>query len=270
MVKVKDILAWIDEYAPFRYAASWDQCGLQVGDPEAAVERVMAALDPSSSSVEAAERQGCQCLVTHHPLLFRPINSVRLDQFPGNVIGRALGKGIHLIAAHTNLDAAREGTNDQLARLMKLEAVEPMEIESAWRQEQSYRGMGRVGFLPRAQPLANLVEDLRDCLGGIGVRVVGDPKRTVHRVALCSGSGGGMLDMAIASNVDAYITGDLKYHEGQRALEADLALIDIGHFASERLIVQPLADHLQARASRELIGLEVFTACEEKDPFWFF
>ena len=269
-MRVKDILAWIDQYAPFRYAASWDQCGLQVGNPEAAVERIIVALDPSSSVIEEAERRECQCLVTHHPLLFRPIHAVRLDQFPGNLIGRALGKGIHLIAAHTNLDAAREGTNDQMVRLMDLQAVEPLEVESAWSREQSYGGMGRVGLLPEAKFLAGLVEELRDSLGGIGVRVVGDPKRMVHRVALCSGSGGSMLERAIAANVDVYITGDLKYHEGQRALEAGLALIDIGHFASERLIVQPLADYLRSRASRELLRLEVLTTCEEKDPFWFF
>ena len=270
MTKVKDILAWIDLYAPFRYAASWDQCGLQVGDPEAVVKRALVALDPSSSSIEEAQRHECQCLVTHHPLLFRPISTVRLDQFPGNLIGKALSKGIHLIAAHTNLDAAREGTNDQMARLMGLEAVEPLEVEAVWREEHPYGGMGRVGSLPMAQLLANLVEELRDSLGGIGVRVVGDPGRMVQRVALCSGSGGSMLEQVITTGADVYVTGDLKYHEGQRALEANLALIDIGHFASERLIVQPLADYLKNQASRELLPLEVLAACDEKDPFWFF
>ena len=79
-----------------------------------------------------------------------------------------------------------------------------------------------------------------------------------------------MLERVIASKVDVYVTGDLKYHEGQRALEEGLALIDIGHFASERLMVHPLADYLRNRASRELVRLEVLTSCEEKDPFWFF
>ncbi len=64
MVQVKDVLKWIDARAPFRYAESWDNCGLQVGDPEASVKRVLVALDPSSQSFQEAENLGCQCLVT--------------------------------------------------------------------------------------------------------------------------------------------------------------------------------------------------------------
>lgn len=270
MLRVNDILVWIDRYAPFRYAASWDQCGLQVGDPRAAVERVMVALDPSSIAIEEALRRECQCLVTHHPLIFRPMSAVRLDQYPANLVGKALCKGLHLIAAHTNLDAAREGTNDQLAQLMELEALEPLEVEPAFAKEDAYGGMGRVGLLHESQSLAFLVEKLRDSLGGIGIRVVGNPARMVRRVALCTGSGGSMLERVIGARADVYVTGDLKHHEGQQALEADLALIDIGHFASERLIVEPLAVYLREQASRELLSLEVLTACEERDPFWFF
>lgn len=270
MVQVKHILAWIDRYAPFRYAAAWDQCGLQVGDPEAEVERIMVALDPSSSSIGEAQRKECRCLVTHHPLIFRSLSAVRLDQFPGRLVAEALKNGLNLIAAHTNLDAALEGTNDQLAHLIGLEAVEPLEIEAAWRAERSYAGMGRVGMLGEARSLGKLAGELQTSLGGIGIRVVGDPARGLKRVALCTGSGGSMIEEAIASGADVYVTGDLKYHEAQRAVEADLALIDIGHFSSERLIVGPLAEYIRGCASREMLRLDVLTACEEKDPFWFY
>jgi len=72
----------------------------------------------------------------------------------------------------------------------------------------------------------------------------------------------------IRSGADVYVTGDLKYHEAQRATEANLALMDIGHFASERLVVQPLADYLCARAVEEKHRLEVFASRSERDPFW--
>ena len=96
---------------------SWDNCGLQVGDPQSPVTRVLVALDPASSVLGEARGLGCQCVVTHHPLLLRPINSVRTDSWPGSIIRQALLSGISIIAAHTNLDAARQGTNAQLREL---------------------------------------------------------------------------------------------------------------------------------------------------------
>ena len=127
MVRIKDILQWIDSWAPFRYAQSWDNCGIQVGNPQSPVTRVLVALDPASSVLREAQGLECQCLVTHHPLLLRPINSVRTDSWPGSVIGHALISGIGIIAAHTNLDAAREGTNARLKELLGLEAAGPLD-----------------------------------------------------------------------------------------------------------------------------------------------
>ncbi len=267
MVLVKDVLMWLDAGAPFRYAEKWDQCGLQVGDPEAEVKRILVALDPSSETISEAEALGCQCLVTHHPLIFRPISTVRQDHFPGNLIIEALQNGIHLIAAHTNLDVARDGTNEHLARLLTVEVVGPLETSAAWLGEERYAGMGLIGILSQPETLEDFVDRARNALGGIKVRVVGDLKQTLRRIALCTGSGGSLVERAISSECDAYVTGDIKYHEAKRAQEAGIALIDIGHFASERLIVKPLAAYLENQAAQRRFSIEVFTAGEEQDPF---
>ncbi len=268
MVQVKDVLKWIDARAPFRYAESWDNCGLQVGDPEASVKRVLVALDPSSQSFQEAENLGCQCLVTHHPLLFRPLSAVRMDRFPGNLVIRALQKGIHVISAHTNLDSAREGTNEQWVRLLSLRSVVPLESQSSWSEEPTYGGMGRVGNLPGPVSLKTFAEQIRNALGGIPIRVVGDQGTQIRRVALCTGSGGSFIEKVISEGVEAYVTGDVKYHEAQRAVESGLNVIDVGHFASERLVVGPLADYLKLQADREGTPVEVLTAFAESDPFW--
>lgn len=267
MLKIKDIYNWLDGFAPFRYAQSWDQCGLQVGDPEAPVERLLVALDPSSTVLAEAEKRNCQCLVTHHPLIFQPLKAVRLDDFPGKLVARALNSGIHVIAAHTNLDAAKQGTNDRLSELLSLQSVEPLESEDAWRQQERYGGMGRTGMLPKSMRLGDLLLLCEKVLAAKGVRIVGSPDRLVLRVALCTGSGGSMLQQVIGSGVDAFITGDIKYHEAQRALEAGLALVDVGHFASERLIVEPLMNYLQEQAHNTRMPLEVLAAKCERDPF---
>jgi dinuclear metal center YbgI/SA1388 family protein len=268
MVCVKDILMWLDAGAPFRYAAGWDQCGLQIGDPDAMVERILVALDPSSETLREAVDRRCQCIVTHHPLIFRPITTVRFDKFPGNLIAYALKNGINLIAAHTNLDVARAGTNDRLVELLSLKDVVPLEVDAAWNGEERYVGMGRIGHLNEAVSLQELAERTSMVLGGVGCRIVGDPEKQIQRLAVCTGSGGSLLEDVIAASCDAYVTGDIKYHEAKRALEAGLALLDVGHFASERLIVQPLVDYLTSEAQSRQLQVEVFAADEEEDPFW--
>jgi dinuclear metal center YbgI/SA1388 family protein len=267
MVQVKDILTQIDDFAPFRFAASWDNSGLLVGDPRAEVQRIVVALEASSATIAEVEQAGPrQCLVTHHPLIFSPLKSIRLDVFPGNIIARALTGGIHLIAAHTNLDAAHEGTNGVLARLLALEALEPLEADPLWRGEERYGGMGRIGFLPEPTPLCELVDKLRKNLGETDIRVAGDPGKMVHKTALCTGSGASLARTALAAGAQAFITGDVKYHDAQWAVEVGLPLIDIGHFASERLVVEPLAARLRSWASEHRV--EVVAATQERNPFW--
>ncbi|ABK16903.1 Nif3-like dinuclear metal center hexameric protein [Syntrophobacter fumaroxidans] len=266
MPKVKDVMDWVDAYAPFRFSAGWDRCGLQVGDPEAELSRLLVALDPGSTTLGEALSLKCQCVVTHHPLIFQPLESVRADVFPGKLIMTAVREGISLICAHTNLDAARAGTNEQLARVFALQGVTPLEIDAAWQDEPRYAGMGCVGELPAEMSLDGLASFAAAAMGGGAVRVVGEPGRSVRRVAVCTGSGGGLLDAVITGRADVYITGDVKYHDAMRAEEHGLAVIDIGHFSSERVVLQPLAEYLRSRAVGQEAGLEVFVARREKDP----
>lgn len=267
MVNVADILSWLDSYAPFRYGASWDNSGLQVGSPEAAADRLLVALEPSSKSLREAVERKCRCLVTHHPLLFHPLSVVRWDTYPGNLVSMAVKEEISLIAVHTNLDAAREGTNEQLSRILGLGSMEPLETEDEWKGEDRYAGMGCVGSLPQPMRLEDFASFAAGAVGCTCPRVVGNLDGMIRRVAVCSGSGGSLLDTVIGMNADLYVTGDVKYHEAMRAEEYGLALIDIGHFASERVVVGPLAEYLRSKAVRERVVLEVCTADAEVDPF---
>ncbi len=269
MICVSDVLRWIDDYAPFRLAEKWDHCGLQVGDPASKVERVLVALDVSSRTLDEAIRLECQALVTHHPLIFRPMAAVREDEYPGALVAKAIRSRLSLIAAHTNLDIAREGTNDRLCGLMGLADTVPLGAGGSLEGEGTPLGIGRVGSLPQAVRLAGLARSLELTLGGAKVRVVGSPERSIQRVAVCTGSGGSLLDTALAAGVDAYVTGDIKYHEGQRAVEEGLALIDVGHFASEHIIIHPLAEYLMKRSRERDVRLDVWESTEESDPFWY-
>lgn len=268
MTCVEDVLNWLNDYAPFRYMENWDRCGLQVGDPNALLNRVLVGLDPSSKTIEEAEKIQCQCLVVHHPLIFHPLKALREDEFPGNLVMRSVRSGLHIIAAHTNLDAAKGGTNDYFARLLGLASLEPLEVDPRWKAESLYGGMGRIGFPVLPLSLEELAEMAATNLGISDVRVVGEPSGQVRKVAVCTGSGGSLMEGVIRAGCDVYVTGDIRYHEAQRAVEAGLSLIDVGHFASERLIVPSLAGYLRSRAQDHDSSLEIYEASMERDPFW--
>lgn len=267
MVRVKDILSWIDSWAPFRFAESWDNCGLQVGSPDSEVNRVLVALDPGSPALQEARELGCECIVTHHPLLLKPIQTIRTDSWPGRIIAQALISGINIVAAHTNLDAARQGTNAQFIKLLDLTEISPLESEPGLLEDPLYLGMGIVGTLPRPTTFRAIAEKLGAALGGTTVRMTGDPECEILRTAVCTGSGASLIAKARAKGADLFITGDMKYHDCRLAEENGLAVLDIGHFASEKLILGPLAAFIREIARKEGATLEVFVSKSEEDPF---
>lgn len=119
---VADIAAAIDSAFPVQWAEEWDNCGLSVGDPTAAVTGVLVCLDPTPDAVERAVKSGCNVVVTHHPAFLDPSGAFG----PGGIGALALSRGVALIAAHTNLDRAPDGA-ESLPRALGLEPGVPLE-----------------------------------------------------------------------------------------------------------------------------------------------
>lgn len=122
-VKVKDIMAAIEEWAPRDFAEEWDNPGLQIGDPEQEVSRVVVTLDVDDRVVEAAEKRGAELIVSHHPLLYRELKNLAGVTPLNRLLLRLARAGIAVYSAHTNLDSCPGGINDELARLLGLEQV---------------------------------------------------------------------------------------------------------------------------------------------------
>ena len=126
---VGDLLNLIGLIAPWDLAATWDNCGLMVGDRSAPAVKIALALDPSVETVEAAAKKGAQVLLTHHPLIFKPLKCVDLTDPPAAAAAAALRLGLAVVSAHTNLDAAPEGVAASLARrlgLVRTEVLDPI------------------------------------------------------------------------------------------------------------------------------------------------
>jgi dinuclear metal center YbgI/SA1388 family protein len=366
-VRVQDLLGVLHGLFPPDLAEEWDNVGLQVGDPAAPVERALVALDPGAAAVAAACVHGAQLLITHHPLLFKPLRRLTLDDPVGRVLWQAVRGGVAIIAAHTNLDVAADGLNHWLANRLELAATEPLQplnghlfklvvfvpvvhaevvadalfaggagqigaydhcsfqaagigtfrpgpgttpfvgtvgrrerveeirLETIVSQRRLSRvvekllkvhpyeevaydliplanqlpgaGLGRIGRLDAAMSLAELGDRVKTLLGCSSVRLVGRPEQSVVRIAVCGGSGAGLIAEAQRRGADVLVTGDIKYHEARQAEDLGLALLDAGHFATERLAATELATRLGAEATARSWRLDILVHDGERDPF---
>ena len=259
---VADMIELLEVIAPPYLAESWDNCGLQVGDRQGPVKHVRTALDPLGPVVVDALGAGVELLVTHHPLIFKPLARIDAGTPVGRVIERALTAHMAVYSAHTSLDSAADGLNDLLARRLAITPRGPIEAPASGAPGC---GLGRIGTLAAPMTLGALAAACRRRLGLATVRVAGHPDLTVDTAALCSGSGGGLVEAFLAGPAQAYISGDLRYHDACSVTAAGRGMIDIGHFGSERIMIADVA----ARLREALAGTGVtVTACDlERDPF---
>ncbi|MBW1999478.1 MAG: Nif3-like dinuclear metal center hexameric protein [Deltaproteobacteria bacterium] len=264
MPTVEEIIGVIGEIAPPGWAEEWDNPGLQVGSLKAEVEKILLSLDPTFDSLNDAVEKKAQMLFTHHPLIFKPVARIDRDVFPGDIIERALRNGITIFSAHTNLDVAEGGINDILASLFELEDVEV--LEPLHHEAGKKLGLGRVGNLRQERTLLEMVEKVKEVLGTERVESVGHMDSRIGRVAVVGGAGGTMIPAASEKEADLLITGDLSYHNGQEALRRGLAVLDAGHFYTEKAPFSRFSIPLK-KAFRDR-GLEVsLEICHrERDP----
>ncbi len=124
--RLQDLIGLIHSLYPPQLAETWDNVGLQVGDPAAPLDTVLVSLDPSAAALDAAARVEAQALVCHHPLIFRPLKSLTPADDTGRMLFQAIRQGTAVVCAHTNLDRARDGLNDWLARLLDVAEAAPL------------------------------------------------------------------------------------------------------------------------------------------------
>jgi len=273
LLTVKKLIDIINSFAPFSLAENWDNSGLQAGDFGWTIKKIMVSLDVSMAVMEAAKDWGADLVLSHHPLQMNPEKSIDFGKMPGSAIALAARERISILSAHTNLDKAKNGLNDYFARVIGVECDEPLHSESKIMDSHlgfsngMIEGLGRIGHLNSVLSLKELVLQIKERLGLESLRVTGDMDLQVKKIALCTGSGGSLIDSFLDSSADVYITGDVKYHEARQVEVSHRGLIDVGHFASEIIVGDMLKSSLgQALSSAGYdIAIKVFQ--KEKDPF---
>ena len=220
---VRELNRLLDQRFPPALSCDWDNDGLQVSpDPDATVTGVLVALDPSDAAIDEAVKTGCNVVLTHHPLIFRPLEEVTPDCGVGRRVERLLSLGISAISCHTRADAAAGGLNEYLAGLMGLTDVAPFAD-----------GIPRIGTLKKPMPPSEAVSFVLGATGTPKALYSGKAPTTVTRIAICCGDGKDCLAAASEAGADLYFTGEMSYHSRLDADELGLLVTEVGHNWSE-------------------------------------
>lgn len=233
MIKCSDIAKAVEELAPRTLAYEWDNVGLLCGDAEQEVRRVLITLDLDIGVVEEAKQKGAQMIIGHHPIMFNPINRINEQSCEGSMLRELIRNNISYYAAHTNLDIAKGGLNDLLAKKLGLSKVEFLEAV-----DTAGEGIGRIGVLEKPITAQELALNVKNVLGAEAVRFSGDRNALVQRIAVNSGGGASMTDAALINNADVFITGDFKYSQVRDCVSRKMNIIDVCHYDSEIIVCE--------------------------------
>ena len=243
MTTVADILNFVETLAPRNMKMDWDNVGLLCGSKATPVTKVLVALDPFEHVCAEAAEWGAELIVTHHPMIFRPLSNITDETSVGRGLMTLIRSGISAVNAHTNLDQAPGGVNDELAKRLALVNVQVLNPCGTTESGESW-GLLRAGEVPE-QPLDAFLNRVKTLLGCEGLRYV-NGGRPVRKVAVGGGSCADGMHEALAAGCDTFVTADVKYNQFRDAYDLGLNLIDAGHFYTENPVTALLAEKLAA------------------------
>ncbi|MBQ8097968.1 MAG: Nif3-like dinuclear metal center hexameric protein [Bacteroidaceae bacterium] len=243
-MKIKDIVRALESFAPLPLQEDYDNAGLQTGLPEAEVSGALLCLDVTESVVEEAVEQGCGIVVSHHPVMFRPLRHLTDSSQPERIVRMALKNDVAIYSAHTNLDNARGGVNFEMACRLGLQDVDFLQ------RHTDESGSGVTGMLPEPEEAAAFLKRVKDMFGVECLMHNELLQRSIRKVALCGGAGDFLLKEAVAWGADAFLTGEMRYHVyfGQ---EQQIQIATLGHYESEQF-TQHLLKSILEKALPEL------------------
>ncbi|MDY3118895.1 MAG: Nif3-like dinuclear metal center hexameric protein [Peptoniphilus sp.] len=224
-----EIVDKLREWAPEETQESWDASGWQLKLSKREVTNVVVAMDVTPEVVTLAEDVGAELILTHHPFFFGGLDSIGEENMKGAMVVSLIRRGISVYSAHTNMDKAKNGVNEQWIDKLGLKNSHILSVEDELGiVGESHMTLSELSAIFREEGIEN-------------VRGYGKKKEEVATVAFVGGSGADYIDQAALAGADVLITGDVKHHDGQRAYELGLMVLDIGHFESEKAILMAMA-----------------------------
>lgn len=253
-MKLNDIIEQIEQISPEVDAENWDNGGIQIYIDYDKVTKVLIALEITDEVIDEAIQNKVNLIITHHPLLFNPLQSIDEDWVSKSVV-KLIQNKIAVYSSHTSFDILPGGNNDYLAELMDLKLLfNTMDDEDSG---SATNGLLRIGEFLIAMTLEEACVKLKEKLNITQpISYVGENHTEIKRVAICTGSGADYIDEAYEKGCDLLITGDVKYHDAQKALQLGIALIDGTHFHTEKIFIENMYEKLIRKIENEVIVLK--------------
>jgi len=237
-VKIKEIVFALERFAPLPLQEDYDNAGLQVGLTEAEASGALLCLDVTEEVIDEALSLGCNLIVAHHPLLFRGLKTVSDRNQVERCVRKAIQNDITIYAAHTNLDNAEDGVNFKMAEkldLVDVQLIHPRQVRvKDGRHEYSVTaGSGVVGYVREPEDSLKFLQRIKsvfhvECLMHNELL-----QRPIQSVVICGGAGDFLLDTALRMEADAFLTGEMHYHQ-YFGHEQDIQIAVLGHYQSEQ------------------------------------
>ena len=216
------------EYLPEDLRCEWDNDGIMVcPDSGAEVKKVLVALDVTEEIVDYAIECGFDLIVSHHPLIFRPLNTVTEENHISRKVVKLIANAISVFSFHTRADRAKGGVNDRLADVIGIKNAVPFGED----------GLGRIGNLPEEYELEIFADAVKLSLGADMIKI-SDGYNAVKRVAVVGGDGKDFVKAALEMGADTYVSGRLSYNVMAEAAEMGINLIEAGHFFTEQPVTE--------------------------------
>ncbi|MEG0924551.1 MAG: Nif3-like dinuclear metal center hexameric protein [Anaerovoracaceae bacterium] len=260
-MKTEELLKKLEIIAPHNLQEEWDNSGFQVDMGNENIFRVLVALEVTNEVIDQAITEDVDLILTHHPLYFTPIKMFDNNTVIGNQTVKLINNNISVFSCHTNFDKVDGGNNDYLAELLELSDIGLL--------EESKDEFCRVGKLKTA---ISLWQFIGRCELALDVdkkffNAVGDLNKMITTVGLCTGSGGEFIEAASNENCDLFVTGDLKYHQAQMAKDLGIAVLDAGHYGTEKIFIDNMTNRLATLCDCETEHLELIKSKIDINPF---
>ena len=237
-VTVREVMNALENFAPLPLQESYDNAGLQVGLTEAEVSGVLLCLDVTEEVISEAIDLGCNLIVSHHPLLFRGLKVLSDTDMVQRCVRMAVQNDVNIYSAHTNLDSAIDGVNYAIAERLGLVDVELMQqrrvpVQADAKERMVLGGNGVIGYLTEGEDSLVFLQRVKQVFGVECLMHNELLQRPIQCVAICGGAGDFLLDEAIKQKADAFLTGEMHYHQYfGHAQQIQIGVL--GHYQSEQ------------------------------------
>lgn len=263
-MKVRDIAAVLEGFAPLSIQEKWDNSGLCIGSPDQEVHGVLLGFDCTPALVDEAVAAGADMIITHHPLIYGGLKKIAPEDPVGLAVIKAVRAGVAVYAAHTTADKVPDGVSRAMADKLGLQNLAILNPDGTCVRDGAEEtvGFGMVGEWPEPLSCEQALERVKAAFGLKVVRCsrfIGEP---VRRVAMCGGSGSSLIEAARAAGAQLYLCGDIGYHHF--FTPDGIVLMDIGHFESEVAIVDILFSLL--RKNFPTFAVRISNALKDSNP----